>query len=212
MSIPCWATRSSAGPGRALLDPLGGAVVLSELNRLMEQQRRHDKRDATGAHRPRVDALVEMATRSRTALPGGLRPRPLITILTGHESFARICELADGTVLLPRQLVPLLSEADIERVVFDGPDRVLSVSRGAPSPGRCAGPSKCVTGTASTPPDATNQPTAATSTTSSPTPTAAQPPSTTGGSAAGPTTATTTSATPHHNPSPMRMPAKRGPP
>ena len=70
-----------------------------------------------------------MATRSRSAHPGGLRPRPLITILTGDASFARICELADGTVLSPGQLVPLLSEADIERVVFDGPDRVLSVSR-----------------------------------------------------------------------------------
>ena len=32
---------------RALLDPLGGAVVVAELNRLMEQQRRHDKRDGT---------------------------------------------------------------------------------------------------------------------------------------------------------------------
>ncbi len=53
----------------------------------------------------------------------------MITILTGHESFARICELADGTVLAPGQVVPLLSEAEIERVVFDGPDRVISVSR-----------------------------------------------------------------------------------
>ena len=70
-----------------------------------------------------------MAIRSRCTHPGGLRPRPLITILTGHESFARICELADGTVLAPGQVVPLLSEAEIERVVFDGPDRVISVSR-----------------------------------------------------------------------------------
>ncbi len=116
---------------RAVLDPLGGKIVVAELNRLMEQQRRHDKRDGTvrTAGQRRADALVEMATRSRCAQPGGLRPRPLITILTGHESFARICELADGTVLAPGQVVPLLSEAEIERVVFDGPDRVISVSR-----------------------------------------------------------------------------------
>ena len=116
---------------RAVLDPLGGKIVVGELNRLMEQQRRHDKHDGTvrTAGQRRADALVEMATRSRTTQPDGLRPRPLITILTGHESFARVCELADGTVLAPGQVVPLLSEADLERVVFDGPDRVISVSR-----------------------------------------------------------------------------------
>ena len=116
---------------RALLDPLGGNIVMAELNRLMEQQRRHDKHDGTvrTAGQRRADALVEMATRSRSAQPGGLRPRPLITILTGEASFARICELADGTVVTPGQIVPLLSEADIERIVFDGPDRVISVSR-----------------------------------------------------------------------------------
>ena len=116
---------------RAVLDPLGGKIVVAELNRLMEQQRRYDKRDGTvrTAGQRRADALVEMATRSRTTQPGGLRPRPLITILTGHDSFARICELADGTVIAPGQVVPLLSQAELERVVFDGPDRVISVSR-----------------------------------------------------------------------------------
>ena len=116
---------------RALLDPLGGTIVVAELNRLMEQQRREDKRNGhvrTAAQR-RADALVEMATRSRSARPGGLRPRPLITILTGEASFARVCELTGGTVVAPGQIVPLLSEADIERVVFDGPDRIISVSR-----------------------------------------------------------------------------------
>jgi hypothetical protein len=116
---------------RAVLDPVGGATVVAELNRLMEHQRRHDKRNGTvrTATQRRADALVVMASRSRTAPSGGLRPRPLITILTGHESFARVCELADGTVIAPGQVVPLLAEADIERIVFDGPDRVISVSR-----------------------------------------------------------------------------------
>jgi len=38
-------------------------------------------------------------------------------------------ELAEGSVITPGQLVPLLGDADLERVVFDGPDRVLSVSK-----------------------------------------------------------------------------------
>ncbi len=116
---------------RAWLDPVGGAVAMGELNRLMEQQRRGDKRSGTvrTARQRRADALVEMASRSRTARIGGLRPRPLVTILTGQESFARVCELSNGTVLTPGQVVPLLAEGEIERVVFDGPDRVLSVSR-----------------------------------------------------------------------------------
>ena len=53
---------------RAVLDPLGGRIVVAELNRLMEQQRRHDKHDGTvrTAGQRRADALVEMATRSRS--------------------------------------------------------------------------------------------------------------------------------------------------
>jgi Domain of unknown function (DUF222) len=116
---------------RAWLDPVGGAAFKAELDRLERQLYLADKK--TGEIRTirqrRADALVEMAKRSRTAAPGGLRPRPLITVLVGEESFARTCELSTGTVIAPGQIVPHLSEADIERVVFDGPDRVLSVSR-----------------------------------------------------------------------------------
>ena len=75
-----------------------------------------------------ADALVEMAIRSRTAPNDGLRPRPLLSILVGEATLAHVCELATGVVLAPGQLLPLLSETDIERIVFDGPDRVMSVS------------------------------------------------------------------------------------
>ncbi len=116
---------------RAWLDPIGGATFKNELDRLERQLYLADKR--TGNERTvtqrRADAMVEMATRSRTAPPGGLRPRPLITFLVGHDSFARVCELATGTVITPGQIVPHLADADIERIVFDGPDRVISVSR-----------------------------------------------------------------------------------
>ncbi len=49
-------------------------------------------------------------------------------MLEGHDAFARTCELANGTVLSPADVVPLLAGADIERIVFDGPSRVIDVS------------------------------------------------------------------------------------
>jgi hypothetical protein len=115
-----------------LLDPIGGAAFLNELERLEREQYladHHAGTERSGGQR-RAAALVEMAHRSRTAAPGGLRPRPLITLLVGYETFAgRICELAEGIVVAPGQIVPYLADADIERVVFDGPNRVISVSR-----------------------------------------------------------------------------------
>jgi hypothetical protein len=131
---------------QAVLDPVGGAAFKSELDRLEHQLYLQDKKSGNlcTVTQRRADALVEMAKRSRTTKPGGLRPRPLITIHTGQTSFARICELAAGTVITSGRVVPHLAEADIERIVFDGPDRVLSVSkrrrfsgalrRGDPSP------------------------------------------------------------------------------
>jgi hypothetical protein len=76
----------------------------------------------------RADALVEMARRAG-AVPAGARlPEPLFTVLVGYETFAGpICELADGTVVTPGSLVGWLGEAWVERVVFDGPDRIKNV-------------------------------------------------------------------------------------
>ena len=76
----------------------------------------------------RADALVEMARRAE-AMPAGARlPEPLFTVLVGCETFAgRICELADGTVVAPGALVRWLDQSWVERVVFDGPDRVKNV-------------------------------------------------------------------------------------
>ena len=49
-------------------------------------------------------------------------------MLVGYETFAgRICELASGRVVAPAALLPWLTEAVVERVVFDGPDRVKNV-------------------------------------------------------------------------------------
>jgi hypothetical protein len=116
---------------QAWLDPFGGAAFKAELDRLERQLYLDEEKSGRirTASQRRADALVEMAHRSRTAAPDGLRPRPLITVLCGEASFTRICELADGTVVTPGQIVHQLADADIESILFDGPDRVISVSR-----------------------------------------------------------------------------------
>jgi hypothetical protein len=87
----------------------------------------HLRRTSTQRH---ADALVEMATRSATMPAGGRRPAPLVTVLVGYETFSgRICELASGQVLTPGEVAALLDDAVIERVVFDGPSRVIDVGQ-----------------------------------------------------------------------------------
>jgi len=124
-----------------LLDPINGAVVAGELGRIETGLFEADWAEAkarvgegvcaadlarTPAQR-RADALVEMARRS-LALPAASRlPEPLFSVLVDHETFGRTCELADGTVLTPGSLTAWLGEGWVERVVFDGPDRVKNV-------------------------------------------------------------------------------------
>ena len=75
-----------------------------------------------------ADAQVEMARRSRAFRQGTYRkPDPLITIHAGVGAFARMCELANGTVVSPSQVFPLLADADIQRIVFDSPSHVIDV-------------------------------------------------------------------------------------
>jgi hypothetical protein len=128
--------------GDLTLDPISGTIVADELRRLdkalfeadwaaakhrLGRDPTLDELGRTPAQR-RADALVEMATRSRTAPPGGRRPVPLFTVLVGYETFAgRVCELANRAPIAPGALVPWLTDAEVERVVFDGPNRVLEV-------------------------------------------------------------------------------------
>lgn len=128
---------------QARLPPIGGAIFRTEMARLEQElfeadwvearDRLGDAATAADLARPpeqrRADALVEMARRSAAKAPGSKEARILISILAGYETFAgRVCELADGTVLTPGQVAGLLSEADIERIVFDTPSRVVDVS------------------------------------------------------------------------------------
>jgi hypothetical protein len=135
-------TFGGAWVGDVLLDPIGGSVVYDTLHAIEKELFEADWAAARGrlgrepavhelgrtAAQRRADALVEMATRARTAPRDGRRPAPLFSVLVGYETLAgRVCELAGGTVVTPGSLVPWLDEAYVERVVFDGPSRVIDV-------------------------------------------------------------------------------------
>ena len=113
-----------------VLDPVGGEIFKTELDRICEQLRLEDLRDGVERtpRQRRADALVEMAMRSATAPADGLRPRPLFTVTIGIEPFNRLCQTAAGTVLAPGLLMPLLGDADIERIVYDPPNRRIEAS------------------------------------------------------------------------------------
>ena len=76
-----------------------------------------------------ADAMRSSAMAARSAgCPETDKPaRPLFTVLVGYDAFARTCELANGTVVTPGQLVQYLGEAEVERIVFAGPSRVVDV-------------------------------------------------------------------------------------
>jgi hypothetical protein len=119
--------------GQITLDPISGSIVANELNRLEHELFEADCAEArerlgrtpvldelarTSGQR-RADALVEMATRSRTAPADGIRPAPLFSILVGYETVhGRICELESGTVVAPSALEPWMDSAYFERAIF----------------------------------------------------------------------------------------------
>jgi hypothetical protein len=125
--------------GQMTLDPISGEIISNELDRLEREQFDQDWKDARArlgfdptvsdlARSPgqrRVDALAEMATRSRSMPPGATRPAALLSVLVGYETLhGPICQTARGTVISPGSLLPWLDEAYIERAVFDPPNRV----------------------------------------------------------------------------------------
>jgi hypothetical protein len=113
-----------------VLDPIGGAIVTNELNRLERNLYLTDQRNGitrTTSQR-RAAALVDMATRSAIAPANGRRPTPLFTVLVGDDTMSQLCELANGTVVTPGQIFQYAGNADLEVVLFDGPTTVISVS------------------------------------------------------------------------------------
>lgn len=112
------------------LDAIGGEIFKGELDRLSEELRLSDMRDAverTPAQR-RAAALVEMATRSAASPADGQRPKPLFTVTMGIGHFAWMCQTGAGTIIEPELLLPYLSQAEIERMIFDPPNRKLEAS------------------------------------------------------------------------------------
>ena len=125
--------------GQMTMDPISGSVVSGELKRLEQALFEVDCSEATErlGRRPRVDelartpaqrradALVEMATRSRTAPADGVRPAPLFSVLVGYETmYGRISELESGIVLSPSALDPWMNSAYFERAIFKLGNRV----------------------------------------------------------------------------------------
>ena len=128
--------------GKLTLDPISGEIVDTTLKLIERELFEADwatakerlgrdpsvlELERTPAQR-RADALVEMAARARTAPADGRRPAPLFTVLVGYETFkGPVIELFNRSVLTPGPLARWLTEADVERVVFDGPSRVIDV-------------------------------------------------------------------------------------
>ena len=126
----------------ATFEPVGFALFAEALGRIERELWATDWADAKrrlgdgvseadlGRTRPqrRYDALIEMARRATAAPPGARSPRPLITVVVDAPTLTgRICELSTGRVLTPGEVLPLLCDTDVERVVFDGASRVLDV-------------------------------------------------------------------------------------
>jgi Domain of unknown function (DUF222) len=128
--------------GKLTLDPISGEILSSTLREIERELFEADWAEAKGrlGRQPtildlqrtpaqrRADALVEMATRARTAPADGRRPAPLFTVVVGLETLlGPILELFNRTVLTPGTVAPHLTEADVERIVFDGRSRVIDV-------------------------------------------------------------------------------------
>ena len=128
--------------GKMAFDPISGEIVHTTLQLIDKELFDADwaaakqrlgreptilELERTPAQR-RADALVEMAIRARTAPADGRRPTPLFSVLVGYETFAGpLLELLNRTVITPGTAARWLTDADIERVVFDGPSRVIDV-------------------------------------------------------------------------------------
>ena len=127
--------------GSMTLDPISGSIVSGELGRIEDEFFKADwarAREERGGNpsvedlwrtpaQRRADALVEMAARSALVQPDGARrpPAPLFSVLVDWPTLSgRVCELAEGIVLSPGELVPWLSIADLERAVMEPTGRV----------------------------------------------------------------------------------------
>jgi hypothetical protein len=130
-----------------LLTAYGHATVKAALDRIYEELFEEDKTaarerlgrepsylelDRTPAQR-RHDALVRMAELSQEARLDGKRPAPLISVLMGTDALAATVAKVEntGTVVTPGTVARIFDDHDgdvlIERIAFDGKNRVINV-------------------------------------------------------------------------------------
>jgi len=130
------------------LDPIGGTIYKNELDRLEHQLFLEDWAEARARlgeaatakdlrrtpEQRRADAQIDMARRSAAMPADAKQAVVLLTVLVGYETFAgRICQLADGTVVTPGQVMSLFPDwpvdIDVERAVFAAPSRITDLGR-----------------------------------------------------------------------------------
>ena len=125
----------------ALLDPVHGEIFARELERLERELFEADvveAKERVGAdftlgelrrtpRQRRADALALMAARSAAKPADATEPRILLQAVVGEDSLRRMCELSNRQVVTPGEVLPLLEWADMERIVFESPSRVLDV-------------------------------------------------------------------------------------
>ncbi|MGI8794567.1 MAG: DUF222 domain-containing protein [Acidimicrobiales bacterium] len=141
-----YVTRTFSGMwlGQITLDPVNGAIVALELERLEAELFDADRAEAKKrlgrdpkpedlARTPtqrRADALVEMAKRSAAMPADATQARPLFTVLVGEGTFRHLCEIeTTNQPIAPGAVREWLDQALFERIVFDGPNRVIEVSQ-----------------------------------------------------------------------------------
>jgi hypothetical protein len=135
---PAWRDRGAGcargGDGelivRAILDPVGGGEFLHAWEAIEHELYVADQRsgeESRSVAQRRADALVEMARRALRR--PGANPRIGLTVAVGDDSFRRLCELADGTVVDPRALLPHLGRIDVNTIIYDGPFEAIGASR-----------------------------------------------------------------------------------
>ncbi|MFT3855517.1 MAG: DUF222 domain-containing protein [Ilumatobacteraceae bacterium] len=106
------------------LDPIGGQIVTNALDTIITELRLDGS-----LTEQRAAALVEMARRAM-AMPANGRPaRILANIAIGHDAFAHLCELSDGTVVRPGHLVPYLDALDVRSILFDSATHAVATSK-----------------------------------------------------------------------------------
>jgi hypothetical protein len=129
--------------GRYTCDPVSGEIIETTLREIEDELYRADRAEARARlgrdplvfelgrtpEQRRLDALVEMAVRARTAPKDGRRPKPLFTIVVGYERLGQVVELWNRHILSPAAAARWLTDAEVERIVFDGTGRVVDVGR-----------------------------------------------------------------------------------